>query len=94
MPLRQRYTAGLEWHKNQLFCHEINPMYAIIADSGRQYRVEAGQELDIDFREAEKGDKVTFETVLAVSGDDGLRLGKPQVSGAIRDRRGPGGKDG
>lgn len=64
------------------FCYEINPMYAIIADSGRQYRVEAGQELDIDFREAEKGDKVTFETVLAVSGDDGLRLGKPEVSGA------------
>ena len=27
-------------------------MYAIIADGGRQYRVEEGQELDIDYREA------------------------------------------
>lgn len=57
-------------------------MYAIISESGRQYRVEEGQELDIDFRVAEKGDKITFDDVLAVSGDKGLTLGKPKVSGA------------
>ncbi len=30
-------------------------MYAIIADGGRQYKVEEGQELDVDYREAAKG---------------------------------------
>ena len=48
-------------------------MYAIIADGGRQYRVEEGQELDIDYREsATKGDELEFGRVLAVSGEAGL----------------------
>ncbi len=57
-------------------------MYAIIADGGRQYKVEEGQQLDMDYRDVKKGDEITFERVLAVSGDDGLTLGKPTVDGA------------
>ena len=57
-------------------------MYAIIADSGRQIRVEEGQELDVDFREASAGDQLTFDEVLAVSGKDGFQVGKPTVAGA------------
>ncbi len=57
-------------------------MYAIISDSGKQFKVEEGQELDVDFREAAKGDELKFERVLAVSGDDGLKLGSPVVDGA------------
>ncbi len=57
-------------------------MYAIIADGGRQYKVEEGQQLDMDYRDVKKGDEITFERVLAVSGDDGLKLGKPTVDGA------------
>jgi large subunit ribosomal protein L21 len=57
-------------------------MYAIIADGGRQYKVEEGQMLEIDFREVEAGETVTFDRVLAVSSDDGFKLGKPTVSGA------------
>ena len=49
-------------------------MYAIISDSGRQYRVEEGQEVDVDYREAAKGDKITFDNVLAVSGDGEARF--------------------
>ena len=58
-------------------------MYAIIADSGRQYKVEEGQELDVDYRDASKGDEIRFEKVLAVSGDDGLKVGTPEVGGAV-----------
>ena len=57
-------------------------MYAIIADGGRQYKVEEGQELEIDFRDVSKGDQLTFETVLAVSADAGLQVGTPAVTGA------------
>ena len=57
-------------------------MYAIIADGGRQYRVEEGQELEVDFRDLHKGDEVRFSRVLAVNGDEGLKLGKPVVDGA------------
>lgn len=58
-------------------------MYAIIADGGRQYRVEQGLELDIDFREADQGETITFDDVLAIAGDDGLTVGKPKVGGAV-----------
>jgi large subunit ribosomal protein L21 len=58
-------------------------MYAIIADSGRQFRVEPGQILDIDYRDASTtDDTLTFDRVLAVGSDQGLRLGTPTVAGA------------
>ena len=58
-------------------------MYAIIAESGRQYRVEEGQQLDIDYREAAQGDEIKFERVLAVSNKGDTKIGKPEVVGAL-----------
>jgi large subunit ribosomal protein L21 len=57
-------------------------MYAIIADGGRQYKVVEGQELEIDFRDVSQGDQLTFDKVLAVSGDTGTTVGAPAVAGA------------
>ena len=57
-------------------------MYAIIADGGRQYKVEEGQTLEIDFRAAEPGDELKFDRVLALSDDKGFRVGQPEVAGA------------
>lgn len=57
-------------------------MYAIIKDSGHQIKVEEGQEITVDYREIDKGEKIEFPEVLAVSDDDGLKLGTPRVAGA------------
>jgi large subunit ribosomal protein L21 len=57
-------------------------MYAIIADGGRQLKVEEGQELEVDYRDVPTGDEVRFEHVLAVRDDKGLALGRPQIAGA------------
>ena len=57
-------------------------MYAIVLDGGRQYRVIEGQQIDVDYREATKGSELTFDQVLAVSGEQGLVVGKPVVTGA------------
>ena len=57
-------------------------MYAIIRDGSRQYKVEEGQQLDVDYRDVSKGQQITFDTVLAVSGEDGLVMGKPVLEGA------------
>jgi large subunit ribosomal protein L21 len=57
-------------------------MYAIIEDSGTQFRVEEGQTLEIDLREAAEGAKVTFDRVLLVADEKGVRIGKPLVEGA------------
>jgi large subunit ribosomal protein L21 len=57
-------------------------MYAIIRDGNRQYKVEEGQELVIDYRDVPAGEKLTFDRVLAVGGDGDARLGLPLVDGA------------
>jgi large subunit ribosomal protein L21 len=58
-------------------------MYAIISDSGRQIKVEQGQELLVDYRDVPAGEKITFDRVMAVSDGSGdLKLGAPLVSGA------------
>ena len=58
-------------------------MYAIIAADGRQYKVQPGDEIQVDLREnAKAGDAVTFDNVLLVSGDAGVKVGKPNVAGA------------
>ena len=57
-------------------------MYAIIADGGRQYRVEEGQEVVIDYREADQGSQIQFDRVLALSDDSGIRIGRPLIEGA------------
>ena len=49
-------------------------MYAIISDGSNQYKVEEGQELTVDYRDASSGDELKFENVLAVSSDSGLQL--------------------
>jgi len=57
-------------------------MYAVIEDRGRQYKVSEGDVVRVDRRDAEPGDKIEFDHVLLVSGDDGVQVGKPTVAGA------------
>ncbi len=57
-------------------------MYAIIADGGRQYRVEEGQELQVDYRDVPAGQQLQFDKVLALRNDEGLLIGRPTVDGA------------
>jgi len=58
-------------------------MYAIIVDGGRQYRVEPGMELDLDYREIQSGENITLAKVLCVGGEEGLTLGTPTVEGTV-----------
>jgi large subunit ribosomal protein L21 len=57
-------------------------MYAIIVDGGRQYKVQEGQEIDIDYRELGKGDEIRFDRVLAYSDGSATQLGQPTLAGA------------
>lgn len=59
-------------------------MYAIIADGGRQYKVEEGQILQIDLRDGvNEGDLIRFDHVLCVAGEAGVKIGKPLLAGAV-----------
>ncbi len=57
-------------------------MYAVVETGGKQYKVEVGQTVDVERIPAEIGDTVELGRVLAVSTDEGLRLGDPVVAGA------------
>lgn len=56
-------------------------MYAIISEDGHQFKVEEGQEVDIDYRELSAGDEVTFDRVLAYRDDETFRVGQPLLEG-------------
>jgi len=57
-------------------------MYAIIEDSGRQFKVEEGQEVEVDYRDVSSGQQLIFDRVLAYRDDDGVRLGQPTLESA------------
>ena len=57
-------------------------MYAIIVTGGKQYKVSEGDIIFIEKLEAEEGTTVTFDQVIAVSGNEGLKVGAPTVAGA------------
>ena len=57
-------------------------MYAIIEDSGRQLKVEEGQQIDVDYRDLPGGEEIQFSNVLAVRDDDGLTVGRPLLESA------------
>ncbi len=59
-------------------------MFAVIETGGKQYRVEKGDVLDVELLpvEGRQGEKVAFERVLMVFGDDGTRVGNPTLPGA------------
>ncbi len=56
-------------------------MYAIIATGGKQYKVSEGDIITIEKLGVEAGEKVTFDQVLVVGGDE-LKVGAPTVDGA------------
>ncbi|MCR4772573.1 MAG: 50S ribosomal protein L21 [Oscillospiraceae bacterium] len=58
-------------------------MHAIIETGGKQYRVAEGDVLFIEKLDAQAGDSVSFDKVLAVIDDEkGASIGTPAVEGA------------
>lgn len=56
-------------------------MYAIIKTGGKQLKVEEGKAIYIEKLDAKEGDKVTFDEVIFVGGDN-AKVGTPTVEGA------------
>ena len=57
-------------------------MHAIIETGGKQYKVAEGDTLYIEKLNAQAGDTVTFDKVLAVLDGDKATFGAPSVAGA------------
>ena len=57
-------------------------MYAIIATGGKQYKVSEGDVIKVEKLEAEAGNTVTFDQVIAVS-DDTLKVGSDVANATV-----------
>ncbi len=58
-------------------------MYAVIKTGGKQYKVQEGDIIRVEKLDVEEGSVVQFNDVLAVSNDEGLKVGAPVVDGAV-----------
>lgn len=58
-------------------------MFAIVEDGSRQYRVEEGATVTVDFRaDGNVGDALSFERVLLANGGGASVIGQPAIDGA------------
>jgi large subunit ribosomal protein L21 len=59
-----------------------NFMYAVLETGSKQYRVTAGDTLEVERLAIEAGQPVTFDRVLLVNNDGNLSVGFPTVANA------------
>ena len=57
-------------------------MYAVVSSGGKQYRVEAGNELILERVPGDAGASITFDRVLLVGDGEAVTVGTPTVEGA------------
>lgn len=57
-------------------------MYAVLETGSKQYRVSAGDRLQIERLPVEAGQPVTFDRVLLINNDGKLAVGSPTVANA------------
>ena len=58
-------------------------MYAIIETGGKQYKVSEGDVIFVEKLEAEEGASVSFDKVLGVGAEDGLKVGDAASSASV-----------
>jgi large subunit ribosomal protein L21 len=70
-------------------------MYAVIETGGKQYRVKAGDEIDIERLPVADDEKIVFDRVLMAGEEGDIQVGNPTLEGAsvnatlVREFRGP-----
>ena len=57
-------------------------MYAVLETGSKQYRVSAGDKLEVDRLAVEAGQPVTFDRVLMVNNEGKVTVGSPTVANA------------
>ncbi len=61
-------------------------MFAVFCDGGRQYKVQRGDRLVIDYRETlNVGDSLKFDEILLAGSKSASKIGLPAIEGAVVD---------
>lgn len=70
-------------------------MYAVIETGGKQYRVQEGDVISVEKLGLIEGEKLSFDKVLMIADEAGVKTGDPYVAGAsveatvVEEGRGP-----
>ncbi len=62
---------------------ELTDMFAVVDIQGKQYRVVAGDVLEVERMAGEVGAAVTFDRVLLLGDEKASNIGTPTVKGAV-----------
>lgn len=57
-------------------------MYAVIRTGAKQYRVQAGDVLEVELVDGDKGAEISLDDVLLLADGDKIQVGKPTIKGA------------
>jgi large subunit ribosomal protein L21 len=57
--------------------------YAIVESGGKQFKATEGATIEVDRLQNEVGEQVNLETVLLVVDDGNVKVGTPEVKGAV-----------
>jgi large subunit ribosomal protein L21 len=57
-------------------------MYAIVRTGAKQYRVQAGDVLEVELLDGDKGGEIALDDVLLIADGDKIQIGKPTIAGA------------
>jgi large subunit ribosomal protein L21 len=57
-------------------------MYAVVKTGGKQYKVSAGETIEVEKLPLEVGQKIELDRVLLVKDDNKVQVGNPTVEGA------------
>lgn len=79
MPFRSFSEGG--------YIREYYMKYAVIQTGGKQYRVAAGENLDIEKLGVKEGEKIFFDKVLLVVDDDKVKIGTPYLKNVVVEAR-------
>ena len=61
---------------------EVLFMFAVIQTGGKQYKVIEQDIIFVEKLDANEGDEIVFDSVMALSNDNGFKAGTPTVEGA------------
>ncbi len=76
VPKRQRHGSASLSEREVLF------VFAVIETGGKQYKVVEQDIIFVEKLEVAEGDEVVFDSVMALSNDNGFKVGAPTVEGA------------
>ena len=76
MPKRHRHESASLSEREVLF------MFAVIQTGGKQYKVIEQDIIFVEKLDANEGDEIVFDSVMALSNDNGFKAGTPTVEGA------------